>query len=111
MKKLGYEDVPKGGIQLPSASFGVGGEFGVGGKYDNGERFDLRLPYVETGWVEGEEVNIRSRPGCASLGSIPVSQRVALWVGKGGWGGGVAPLGTREWCGACKLGWTDNLAA
>ena len=44
---LGYEDVPKGGIQLPMASFGVGGEFGVGGKYDNGERFDLRLPYVE----------------------------------------------------------------
>jgi len=55
VKKLGYEDVPRGGIQLPMASFGVGGEFGVGGKYDNGERFDLRLPYVETGWVEGEE--------------------------------------------------------
>ena len=37
---------------LPMASFGVGGEFGQGGKYDNGERFDLRLPYVETGWTE-----------------------------------------------------------
>lgn len=49
---LGYEEVPKGGIQLPSASFGVGGEFGVGGKYDNGERFDLRLPFAEQGWVD-----------------------------------------------------------
>ena len=36
-----------GGIPLPMASFGVGGEFGVGGKYDNGGRFDLRLPYAE----------------------------------------------------------------
>ena len=27
-----------GGIPLPSASFGVGGEFGVGGKFDNGGR-------------------------------------------------------------------------
>jgi len=49
---LGYEDVPQGGIQFPMASFGVGGEFGTGGKYDNGERFDLRLPYVEQGWVD-----------------------------------------------------------
>ena len=32
-----YGDPKKiGGIPLPSASFGVGGEFGVGGKYDNG---------------------------------------------------------------------------
>jgi len=53
VKPLGYEDVPKGGIQFPMASFGVGGEFGTGGKYDNGERFDLRLPYVDQGWVEG----------------------------------------------------------
>ena len=53
---LGYEDEPKGGIPMPMASFGVGGEFGVGGKYDNGERFDLRLPYAEQGWVdEGED--------------------------------------------------------
>jgi len=53
---LGYEDEPKGGIPMPMASFGVGGEFGVGGKYDNGERFDLRLPYAEQGWVDkGEE--------------------------------------------------------
>lgn len=36
-----------GGIPLPMASFGVGGEFGVGGKFDNGGRFDLRLPYAE----------------------------------------------------------------
>ena len=52
VKKLGYEDVPKGGLQLPMASFGVGGEFGQGGKYDNGERFDIRLPYVDKGWVD-----------------------------------------------------------
>ena len=52
VKDLGYEDTPKGGIQFPAASFGVGGEFGVGGKYDNGQRFDLRLPYVEQGWVD-----------------------------------------------------------
>ena len=32
VKPLGYEDTPKGGIQLPMASFGMGGEFGVGGK-------------------------------------------------------------------------------
>ena len=50
VKKIGYEDEPKGGIPMPMASFGVGGEFGTGGKYDNGERFDLRLPYAETGW-------------------------------------------------------------
>ena len=42
----------KGGIQLPMASFGVGGEFGVGGKFDNGGRFDLRLPYAEAGYVD-----------------------------------------------------------
>eukprot|EP00540_Astrosyne_radiata_P022845 CAMPEP_0116860598 /NCGR_PEP_ID=MMETSP0418-20121206/22504_1 /TAXON_ID=1158023 /ORGANISM="Astrosyne radiata, Strain 13vi08-1A" /LENGTH=219 /DNA_ID=CAMNT_0004495023 /DNA_START=98 /DNA_END=757 /DNA_ORIENTATION=+ len=41
-----------GGIPLPMASFGVGGEFGVGGKYDNGGRFDLRLPYAEQGYVD-----------------------------------------------------------
>ena len=49
---LGYEDEPEGGIPMPMASFGMGGEFGVGGKYDNGERFDLRLPYAEQGWVD-----------------------------------------------------------
>ena len=29
-----YGGERKGGIPLPVASFGVGGEFGVGGKYD-----------------------------------------------------------------------------
>ena len=38
-----------GGIPIPMASFGVGGEFGQGGAYDNGERFDLRLPYADQG--------------------------------------------------------------
>ena len=53
---IGYEDEPKGGIPLPSASFGVGGEFGVGGKFDNGMRFDLRLPFAEQGWVDESEL-------------------------------------------------------
>lgn len=42
----------QGGIPIPSASFGVGGEFGVGGKWDEGGRFDLRLPYVDQGYVD-----------------------------------------------------------
>lgn len=44
----------EGGIPLPLPSFGVGGEAGVGGQYDNGERFDLRLPYVDQGYVDPE---------------------------------------------------------
>jgi hypothetical protein len=41
-----YGDPKKiGGIPLPSASFGVGGEFGVGGKYDNGK---CKLPDCES---------------------------------------------------------------
>lgn len=43
-----------GGIPLPMASFGVGGEFGVGGKFDNGGRFDLRLPYADQGYVDDD---------------------------------------------------------
>lgn len=50
-----YGDPKKiGGIPLPTASFGVGGEFGVGGKFDNGGRFDLRLPYAEQGYVDDD---------------------------------------------------------
>mmetsp|Transcript_8170 Transcript_8170/g.10669 ORF Transcript_8170/g.10669 Transcript_8170/m.10669 type:complete len:210 (-) Transcript_8170:188-817(-) len=50
-----YGDPKKmGGIPLPMASFGVGGEFGVGGKFDNGGRFDLRLPYADQGYVDDE---------------------------------------------------------
>ena len=48
------EEEKKGGIAIPMASFGVGGEFGVGGKFDNGGRFDLRLPYAEAGYVDDE---------------------------------------------------------
>ena len=33
------------GIVIPIAPFGIP-------KYDEGERFDLRLPYVEQGWVD-----------------------------------------------------------
>ena len=61
VKKLWYEDEPKGGLPLPSASFGVGGEFGVGGKYDNGQRFDVRLP----------PVSIPQRPLCLGLWVTP----------------------------------------
>jgi hypothetical protein len=58
-----YGDPKKvGGIPLPSASFGVGGEFGVGGKYDNGGRFDLRLPYADQGYVD-EDADVMSRLG------------------------------------------------
>ena len=58
-----YGDPKKiGGIPLPMASFGVGGEFGVGGKYDNGGRFDLRLPYADQGYVD-EEADVMSRLG------------------------------------------------
>lgn len=50
-----YGDPKKmGGIPLPMASFGVGGEFGVGGKFDNGGRFDLRLPYADQGYVDDD---------------------------------------------------------
>merc|ERR1719310_1883646 len=52
-----------GGIPLPMASFGVGGEFGVGGKFDNGGRFDLRLPYVDQGWMEDDSDDEKSDGG------------------------------------------------
>lgn len=43
-----YGDPKKvGGIPLPGASFGVGGEFGVGGKYlttEDGSTFGCRMP-------------------------------------------------------------------
>ena len=69
--KLGYEDEPKGGIPLPSASFGVGGEFGVGGKFDNGMRFDLRLPFADQGWVDEKDLAAQKTRGRGSsrLGS------------------------------------------
>jgi hypothetical protein len=58
-----YGDPKKiGGIPLPMASFGVGGEFGVGGKYDNGRRFDLRLPYADQGYVD-EDSDIMGKIG------------------------------------------------
>eukprot|EP00591_Stephanopyxis_turris_P017731 CAMPEP_0195538722 /NCGR_PEP_ID=MMETSP0794_2-20130614/49684_1 /TAXON_ID=515487 /ORGANISM="Stephanopyxis turris, Strain CCMP 815" /LENGTH=229 /DNA_ID=CAMNT_0040672729 /DNA_START=42 /DNA_END=731 /DNA_ORIENTATION=- len=58
-----YGDPDKiGGIPLPSASFGVGGEFGVGGKFDNGGRFDLRLPYADQGYVD-EDSDVMGKIG------------------------------------------------
>lgn len=58
-----YGDPKKvGGIPLPMASFGVGGEFGVGGKFDNGGRFDLRLPYAEQGY-EDEDADVMKKIG------------------------------------------------
>ena len=56
-----YGDPKKvGGIPLPMASFGVGGEFGVGGKFDNGGRFDLRLPYADQGY-EDEDADVMGK--------------------------------------------------
>ncbi|KAL1499781.1 hypothetical protein AB1Y20_012467 [Prymnesium parvum] len=78
VKKMGYEDEPKGGIPMPMASFGVGGEFGLGGKYDNGERFDLRLPYAEQGWTEElDEEKVESVDFFANLMSGGKLQREA----------------------------------
>jgi hypothetical protein len=58
-----YGDPKKiGGIPLPMASFGVGGEFGVGGKFDNGGRFDLRLPYADQGYVD-EDSDVMGKLG------------------------------------------------
>jgi hypothetical protein len=58
-----YGDPKKiGGIPLPMASFGVGGEFGVGGKFDNGGRFDLRLPYADQGYVD-EDSDVMGKIG------------------------------------------------
>jgi len=58
-----YGDPKKiGGIPLPMASFGVGGEFGVGGKFDNGGRFDLRLPYADQGYVD-EDADVMKKLG------------------------------------------------
>ena len=60
----------EGGIPLPLPSFGVGGEFGTGGKYDNGERFDLRLPFVDQGWVdESDSLNSGGASWFSKLGS------------------------------------------
>ena len=72
-----YGDPKKiGGIPLPSASFGVGGEFGVGGKFDNGGRFDLRLPYADQGWVdEGEERGLERQQqpsNCGTMRALPL---------------------------------------
>eukprot|EP00640_Fibrocapsa_japonica_P000266 CAMPEP_0113944128 /NCGR_PEP_ID=MMETSP1339-20121228/30653_1 /TAXON_ID=94617 /ORGANISM="Fibrocapsa japonica" /LENGTH=236 /DNA_ID=CAMNT_0000949203 /DNA_START=70 /DNA_END=777 /DNA_ORIENTATION=+ /assembly_acc=CAM_ASM_000762 len=47
IKDFKYDDEPEGSIPLPQASFQIP-------KYDNGGRFDLRLPYVDQGWVDPE---------------------------------------------------------
>lgn len=44
-KEETYKDDPKGGIIIPIAPFGIP-------KFDQGERFDLKLPYVDQGWVD-----------------------------------------------------------
>lgn len=44
-KKLYSDEDNELGIVIPLAPFGIP-------KYDDGERFDLRLPYVEQGWVD-----------------------------------------------------------
>ena len=70
-----YGDPKKiGGIPLPSASFGVGGEFGVGGKYDNGGRFDLRLPYAEQGYVD-DDADVMGKIGSFFGGKKSTTQK------------------------------------
>ncbi|KAF6005542.1 hypothetical protein F1559_005146 [Cyanidiococcus yangmingshanensis] len=46
-KEVGYGEEPKQGIIFPWPSFGIP-------RYDYGERFDLRLPYVDEGYVDEE---------------------------------------------------------
>lgn len=43
--KKPYNEEEEGGIIIPIAPFGIP-------KFDNGERFDLKLPYVDEGWVD-----------------------------------------------------------
>jgi hypothetical protein len=70
-----YGDPKKiGGIPLPMASFGVGGEFGVGGKFDNGGRFDLRLPYADQGYVD-EDSDIMGKLGSLFGGGKKASKK------------------------------------
>ncbi|KAL7476195.1 hypothetical protein ACHAW6_002073 [Cyclotella cf. meneghiniana] len=78
-----YGDPEKvGGIPLPMASFGVGGEFGVGGKFDNGGRFDLRLPYAEQGWVDEDAEPLFSKwfGGGKKKGELTEASEVAKQV-------------------------------
>eukprot|EP00747_Dinoflagellata_sp_TGD_P207877 gnl/TRDRNA2_/TRDRNA2_81402_c0_seq1.p1 gnl/TRDRNA2_/TRDRNA2_81402_c0~~gnl/TRDRNA2_/TRDRNA2_81402_c0_seq1.p1 ORF type:complete len:263 (+),score=69.19 gnl/TRDRNA2_/TRDRNA2_81402_c0_seq1:3-791(+) len=49
-----YKDAPKNSIPIPMASFGMP-------KFDNGERFDLRLPYVDNGYVAEDSEDAWSR--------------------------------------------------
>ena len=63
VKPLGYEDVPKGGIQFPMASFGVGGEFGTGGKYDS----EAMLPGPERALARSCAAAARSLTACCYL--------------------------------------------
>ena len=46
-KKAEEEPEPKFGIIIPIIPVGIP-------EYDGGERFDLRLPYVDNGWVDEE---------------------------------------------------------
>mmetsp|Transcript_21761 Transcript_21761/g.35992 ORF Transcript_21761/g.35992 Transcript_21761/m.35992 type:complete len:155 (+) Transcript_21761:56-520(+) len=55
IKDLGYEADPEGSIPMPMASFGIP-------KYDNGERFDLRLPYADTGY-EDKDADVMGKVG------------------------------------------------
>jgi hypothetical protein len=52
-KEVGYGEEPKRGIILPWPSFGIP-------RFDYGERFDLRLPYVDEGYVD-EDADIMGK--------------------------------------------------
>jgi hypothetical protein len=39
-------------------------------EYDGGERFDLRLPYVDNGWVD-EDADPGTQPGSLTYACMP----------------------------------------
>jgi len=49
-----YSDEPGYSLPIPIASFGLP-------KFDNGERFDLRLPYVDQGYVAEDSEDVVGR--------------------------------------------------
>ena len=66
----------EGGLPIPLPSFGLGGEAGVGGEYDNGERFDLRLPYVDQGYVLTRRPSVWGRAHASmGRGESPLARR------------------------------------
>ena len=47
----------------------------VGGEYDNGERFDLRLPYVDQGYVLTRRPSFGAAHASMGRGESPLARR------------------------------------